>query len=69
MSHPSEEQPKVIGYCPCGAELKIIDDKLFPHKCYLEGYCDKFDLIKYTEEILGFTNHSVPKQDDHLERS
>ena len=55
MSHKSEEQPKVIGYCPCGAELFIIDGKLMPHKCYLEGYSTPFDLIKYTEDILGFT--------------
>ena len=54
MSHPSEEQPKVIGYCPCGAELKIIDDKLFPHDCPLQTL-GNFDLIKYTEDILGFT--------------
>ena len=54
MSHKSEEQYKVVGQCPCGAELIMRpgEDKIEYHKCSLDAG-PKFNMVEWAGIIAG----------------
>ena len=52
MSHKSEEQVEPVGVCPCGHELLLYNGKIQYHNCPY-GVMLPFDLVKYTEDVLG----------------
>ena len=66
MRSHKEEQP--VGVCPCGHELALTDDgKIAYHPCPY-GVMLPFDLIQYTEDILGVNRDILGVDDDTITR-
>ena len=63
MSHKSEEQAKPVGRCPCGHELLLYEGKILYHDCPY-GLILPFDLVKYTEDILGVNRDILGVDED-----